>query len=353
MKKIFTALFALAVVSMPLVSSAAPFVKDSYVATQANATSSFAGHAFFGGNVQFGFGTGLLSIVNGFLSNVLVDFPLAFSNNTLSIFAVGSHGQVQFNENGSFAGDDGLKYDKNDRLLHVGQWIRFSTPSGTPAVIDNIGGGQIDLRGGDNLSGSGGSIVLRGGVGGDVDPAFFEISGGDSSTGAGGNFLFRGGDGSPGNGGGFILEAGNGGENNDGGSVLITAGNGGNGPGQGGDIVLDVGDDNDSEDFGKVILRASGTGAGDVILNTLSSINAVNTYTFPNGVGIFGLLELDQIWSGVNTFSRGASATTSVNFGAVGELTSRSCFNTKNTDGDDISFYFVGTSMVVEGELCK
>lgn len=48
----------------------------------------------------------------------------------------------------------------------------------------------------------------------------------------------------------------------------------------------------------------------------------------------------------------GASATTTVNFGEVGSATSHACFNTKNTAGSDISFYFVGTSMVVENKLC-
>ena len=49
----------------------------------------------------------------------------------------------------------------------------------------------------------------------------------------------------------------------------------------------------------------------------------------------------------------GASATTTVNFGEVGNITSHACFNTKNTAGADISFYFVGTTMVVENNLCR
>lgn len=49
----------------------------------------------------------------------------------------------------------------------------------------------------------------------------------------------------------------------------------------------------------------------------------------------------------------GASATTTVNFGEAGSAGSKACFNTKNTAGSDISFYFVGTSMVVESNLCR
>ena len=49
----------------------------------------------------------------------------------------------------------------------------------------------------------------------------------------------------------------------------------------------------------------------------------------------------------------GANATTTVNFGEVGSATSKACFNTKNTAGADISFYFVGTAIVTEASLCK
>jgi hypothetical protein len=49
----------------------------------------------------------------------------------------------------------------------------------------------------------------------------------------------------------------------------------------------------------------------------------------------------------------GASATTTVSFGTIGASGSKVCHNTKNTDGTDISFYFVGTTMVVENNLCN
>jgi hypothetical protein len=49
----------------------------------------------------------------------------------------------------------------------------------------------------------------------------------------------------------------------------------------------------------------------------------------------------------------GTSATTTTSFGKIGDATSKSCFNAKNTSGDGISFYFVGTSMVVENNLCR
>ncbi len=49
----------------------------------------------------------------------------------------------------------------------------------------------------------------------------------------------------------------------------------------------------------------------------------------------------------------GASATTTINIGELGSATSHACFNTKNTVGADISFYFVETTMVVENNTCR
>jgi hypothetical protein len=79
---------------------------------------------------------------------------------------------------------------------------------------------------------------------------------------------------------------------------------------------------------------------------------SIQTFSFPNFSGTFGLLEVDQTWTGNNTFSKG-TGTTTVTFGTPGDATSHVCFNTKNTDGADISFYFVGTSMVVENNACQ
>ena len=85
----------------------------------------------------------------------------------------------------------------------------------------------------------------------------------------------------------------------------------------------------------------------------LNSLSTERTFSFPDISGTFGLLEVDQKWTGTNTFSKGTAATTTVNFGEMGDATSHVCFNTKNTDGQDISFYFVGTSMVVENNACQ
>ena len=53
------------------------------------------------------------------------------------------------------------------------------------------------------------------------------------------------------------------------------------------------------------------------------------------------------------SFTEGASATTTINFGDLGDTSSKTCFNAKTSTGSNVSFYFVGTSMVVESNLCN
>lgn len=110
----------------------------------------------------------------------------------------------------------------------------------------------------------------------------------------------------------------------------------------------------DGSGLNEVTLLRGDMGAGVVLnLNEISGGSGNPIFTFPDYSGTFGLLEATQTWTGDNTFSKGASATTTVNFGEIGDATSHSCFNTKNTDGQDISFYFVGTAMVVENNACQ
>ena len=89
---------------------------------------------------------------------------------------------------------------------------------------------------------------------------------------------------------------------------------------------------------------------------TLSGLNINGHATTTSNVGYnitTGCYAINGKCVGGSTFSKGASATTTVNFGEIGNSTSHACFNTKNTDGNDISFYFVGTTMVVESNLCQ
>ena len=124
------------------------------------------------------------------------------------------------------------------------------------------------------------------------------------------------------------------------------------GIGNGGDVVL-LGGNKAGTGIGGLIKLKNGSSVQFATLNTSLLASSDKTFQFPNLSGTFGLLEANQTWSGDNAFSKGTSATTTVMFGEPGDLSSKACFNTKNTDGNDISFYFVGTTMVVEDNVCQ
>jgi|SRR6266545_3512806 hypothetical protein len=99
-------------------------------------------------------------------------------------------------------------------------------------------------------------------------------------------------------------------------------------------------------------------GASSALLDThLLHSAGTPRFAFPdipvtNGRGTFGILEIDQTWTGNNTFSKG-TGTTTVTFGTLGDTSSKVCFNTKNTNGQDVSFFIVGTSIVVQSNVCQ
>jgi hypothetical protein len=95
------------------------------------------------------------------------------------------------------------------------------------------------------------------------------------------------------------------------------------------------------------------TGVHGALLLDIDALIGGKTLTFRDLSGTVSLLEADQTWTGNNTFSKGTAATTTVNIGELGDVTSHACFNTKNTDGQDVSFYIVGTSIVVEANVCQ
>ncbi len=150
--------------------------------------------------------------------------------------------------------------------------------------------------------------------------------------------------------------------NGSGASLLFSAGNSLDGVGSGGIVEIDSGGpDGDIILYsyrdttlmlpdGKLRLNYGNQTQGQIVVN---GQDTGGTFAFPNNSGTFGLLEADQTWSGVNVFSQGPTATTTFTIGQIGSTTSKACFNTKNTAGDDISFYFVGTSMVVESNVCQ
>ncbi|GEM_PF-5783656 len=195
---------------------------------------------------------------------------------------------------------------------------------------------------------------------------------------------------------GINLIGANGDQNGKGGDILLTGGNGGVVSGAGGDIVLNAGQGLGGvvpSYAGSITLTAGratvlGQKNGDIEMSDgannyfflgatgptigLSSdlpgfssnggshggffdntdFTADHIFIFPDYSGTLGLLEANQTWNGINTFSRGTGTTTIVNFGKMGDITSHVCYNTKNTAGEDISFYFVGVKMKVDNHTC-
>lgn len=210
---------------------------------------------------------------------------------------------------------------------------------------------------------------------------------GSNSTGQGGDVSVYAGDSTGGdNGGALTLIAGTASGNNVfGGNATLNAGGGGVGVATGGQVLISGGNAGvTGGNAGRILLfggnaYSSGFNAGDIELmpgrnfatNLPGKINLIDNltsneawldtsnlsqnrkYSFPDSNGTFGMLETDQVWSGNNIFSKGASATTTVSFGLTGDISSRTCFNAKNSEGGDVSFYFVGSNMVVEADVCK
>lgn len=109
-----------------------------------------------------------------------------------------------------------------------------------------------------------------------------------------------------------------------------------------------------------------GDPAGSAVLD-LSKLTTARMMTLPDWSGDFLVGSTTSLYQtaggniGVGTSTpaslltvdSGSAATTTVDFGDQYSSSAHACFNTKNTAGGNVSFYFVGTSMVVEGNLCK
>jgi hypothetical protein len=102
------------------------------------------------------------------------------------------------------------------------------------------------------------------------------------------------------------------------------------------------------------VLLLSATGGNGQARLKLNQLTQERSYSFPDADGTFGLLEANQTWTGDNTFSKGASATTTVTFGTLGDTSSKVCFNTKNSAGQDASFYINNDfQLVIASGTCQ
>ncbi len=266
MKKALLALLFL----FPSVTFAAPFVKDSYIATDNAATSSFAGSLSVDGQAKIGVLNGILSAVGGLLSSITVQAPLSFVNGILSIIAPGSDRGLFFNDNGSFETMP-LSYTQDGNFVTLvgedGNLTRFLSDTGFKA----------DLVTNESISAD------------------------------------------------FSLERD--------GAVFDWYNNGKNGF-----LLFTTGDrPHTTELYGTDGIQLR-TASGGVEI----SGGPLLSYTNLDFKSLFGSYSF-----------RGIIGTTTINFGEIGSSTAKTCFNTKNTEGGDISFYFVGTTMVVENNVCN
>jgi len=93
-----------------------------------------------------------------------------------------------------------------------------------------------------------------------------------------------------------------------------------------------------------VVFRSQG---GNILFSTDSGNTAQMYLKNGGGVGIGTTTPASKLH-----VSAGTSATTTVEFGAQ-DITSKTCFNVRNNTGAATSFYFVGTTMVIESNRCR
>lgn len=254
----------------------------------------------------------------------------------------GADTSVQFNDGGNFGGDANFTWHATLQQLWLAGNLLFGSGDRTinvdVATTTNVTGGSLAVFSADATGdGDGGALSLS--------------SGASDTNGDGGtvNILSGSGGSESGNGGYIQMLAGDStDENASGGSIWLLAGNNHSG-GSAGEFRMRAGDA--AEGNGSGVRGYAGTPSGggkigiyggDAATGNLPGGNVTLTPGVGSGSGENGHIEMIS-----------AGATTTVDIGDILYSGSHACFNTKNTAGDTISFYFVGTSMVVENNACK
>ena len=222
----------------------------------------------------------------------------------------GSDTYIQYNDQGTFAGDADFQWASTTNQLTLGSEDTISYIKGKDATTLFSTGNKVEISGGQGAnSGNGGYLSL---YGGNADPGS-DGSGGDmianggaaGLNGDGGLFAFQGGDGGSVSGDGGILTI-KGGQANTaglGGDVNIIGGKGGTASGKGGDLYLTGGQGRLNADGGTLYLlggAGNGTGVnGKVAIGNLSGFSALlssdllttanRSFAFPDSSGTFAL----------------------------------------------------------------
>jgi hypothetical protein len=239
----------------------------------------------------------------------------------------GSTTQLQFNDGGSFGGDDGLTWDKTNNILYIGTTSTNGILQGSAPATTTSTGTSITIKGGSggSTSGAGGGITIQAGdvpgssnatgadvtitggqAGGTSNAGRVVINGGAAAATAGsrgGSVLIKGangtstGTGSKGGdvtltagdtvgsigttsagvflnsgngdaaglsaGGPITLTAGNGGTNANGGTINLVAGTGGGTNGNAGPVNITAGDGGTSKNGGAVTITGGTAGSSN------------------------------------------------------------------------------------------
>ncbi|OGC49952.1 hypothetical protein A2716_00125 [candidate division WWE3 bacterium RIFCSPHIGHO2_01_FULL_40_23] len=124
----------------------------------------------------------------------------------------------------------------------------------------------------------------------------------------------------------------NGGVGMSGRGIDIDGGDGGLGDTNGGSVILRPGTKQGSGLVGKIGFQNPSNGSFaflDLSLLTLSN----KTFTFPDISGTFGLLQLDQTWSGLNKFEAGTNSTI-----YIGSSVKSGCIAMGDSDGSGVTY---------------
>lgn len=248
-----------------------------------------------------------------------------------------ANGSIPFIWNGIFAeNNSNLYWDNTNKRLGIGT----SSPTSTLDV-----NGNTTVTGNLNVSGTITTINLipYSGATGNVDLGDHRlilgvpngngiVQGADSSDNpyqAGGALNLVGGVGKGGGQGGAVTVGGGGGFF--GGSVYIKGGQGL--INDGGDVLFYTGASTGTGSSGKFKFLDYGQTSTFGILDFTSLSSADKTFIFPNASGTFGLLQSDQIWSGLNSFEASTNSTI-----YIGSPVKSGCIVMGDSDGNGLTY---------------
>ncbi len=93
--------------------------------------------------------------------------------------------------------------------------------------------------------------------------------------------------------------------------------------------------------------------AGTFTALTATTFTDSGTATIAGKTGIGTTTPPSLLTISSQPVGNGTVSTTTSDYGDFSTTTSRGCYNTKNAEGAAISFYFMGTSMIIENNRCK